>query len=491
MKKTLITIAGFAVLLFALLGADRLLERVRPVETEAPVAETVQTDELPLWEQTPSADGATIVRLGGDYVSVRGAGAVVSAGSTVTIAYPGVYDVTGLLSDGCIVVDCEMEGAVSLILDNAHISCSTGPAIFIREALSGVLVYLADGTQNSLTDGATYATVTDADGLPEVKQPDAALYCADDLAIAGSGTLTINANYDSAVHSRDRLTVAGGELTLKSVGDGLRAADGVTLLGGTLALQCEDDGVSSSKSGVWMQAGELSVFCGGDALAAASAVEISGGTLTVGACREGVEAPVVTLSGGTVSVTAADNAFSASMGDIDSGLTAADCAVNISGGTLYALAPCCIRSDGGFTLADGTLFLRASENGRPVRATSCEVSGGTLFLCGDFEAAELGIAEAMNAVYWRSESVIEAGETVSLADEAGESFFSLVPNTDFSAVLIAYHGLTRGESYTLSCGSQTATFTQTEAVTTAQTVQSRGFGPGGGFGGGPGGGPRG
>ena len=490
MKKTLITIAGFAVLLFALLGADRLLERVRPVETEAPVAETVQTDELPLWEQTPSADGATIVRLGGDYVSVRGAGAVVSAGSTVTIAYPGVYDVTGLLSDGCIVVDCEMEGAVSLILDNAHISCSTGPAIFIREALSGVLVYLADGTQNSLTDGATYATVTDADGLPEVKQPDAALYCADDLAIAGSGTLTINANYDSAVHSRDRLTVAGGELTLKSVGDGLRAADGVTLLGGTLALQCEDDGVSSSKSGVWMQAGELSVFCGGDALAAASAVEISGGTLTVGACREGVEAPVVTLSGGTVSVTAADNAFSASMGDIDSGLTAADCAVNISGGTLYALAPCCIRSDGGFTLADGTLFLRASENGRPVRATSCEVSGGTLFLCGDFEAAELGIAEAMNAVYWRSESVIEAGETVSLADEAGESFFSLVPNTDFSAVLIAYHGLTRGESYTLSCGSQTATFTQTEAVTTAQTVQSRGFGPGG-FGGGPGGGPRG
>ena len=73
MKKTLITIAGFAVLLFALLGAARLLERARPEESAAAPDEPAQ-EEAALWEQTPDADGATLIRLGGDYVTVRGAG---------------------------------------------------------------------------------------------------------------------------------------------------------------------------------------------------------------------------------------------------------------------------------------------------------------------------------------------------------------------------------------------------------------------------------
>ena len=486
MKKTLITIAGFAVLLFALLGAARLLERARPEESAAAPDEPAQ-EETALWEQTPDAGSATVIRLGGDYVTVRGAGAVVSAGNVVTIAYPGVYSVTGLLSDGCIVVDCELEGTVSLILDNAHISCSTGPAIYIRDT-AGTLVYLADGTQNSLSDGTVYEPVTGADGLPEAKQPDAVLYSADDLALAGGGTLTIRAGYDSAVHSRDRLTIAGGELTVESAGDGVRAADGVTMLGGTLALRCTDDGVASSKKDVRIRDGALTVFCGGDAISAGREVEISGGSVTVNSSREGLEAPVISLSGGSVSVTAADNALVASMGDVDSGVTAADCFVRVSGGTLYTLAPCCVRSDGGFELTDGTVFLRSSENGKPVRALWSTVSGGTLFLCGDFETEGLTFDGGVNAVYWRAGSVVEAGETVSLADETGEAFFALTPNTEFSAVLIAYGGLVRGGSYTLSCGSQTASFTQNDALSTAEAV--RGWGGFGGPSGGPGGGPR-
>ena len=85
-------------------------------------------------------------------------------------------------------------------------------------------------------------------------------------------------------------------------------------------------------------------------------------------------------------------------------------------------------------------------------------------------------------------SVVEAGETVSLADETGEAFYALTPNTEFSAVLIAYGGLVRGGSYTLSCGSQTASFTQNDALSTAEAV--RGWGGFGGPSGGPGGGPR-
>lgn len=486
MKKTLLKILAFALVLALLLGVSAIVERLQPSQEETAQAapEPTPAADIPLWERVPDAQGATAIALKGDHAAIQGAGAAASAGG-VTIAYPGTYILSGSLDDGCVTIDCEIDGEVYLILDNASIHCSTGPAIYVRQSL-GTLIYLADGSENALSDGGAYATVVGADGQAELKQPDAALYSADDLALSGTGALTITGSYDTAIHSRDAIYLVGGDINATAVLDGVKAADGIGISGSMLALTCGDDGISSSKGYVSMASGSVSVDCKGDAVSALLGAEVSGGDVTVTDCREGMDAPVIVLSGGTVSIAAEDSAIAATMGDIDSGVTAADCSVTICGGSLYAIAPCCVRSDGAFTMTAGAAFLRAlSAEDTPLKAADSTVSGGAMFLCGDFESTILSRDGGLNAVYYRSESAVAAGQTVSLANAAGETVFALTPNTEFYSLLIAYAGLVQGDSYTLSCGSSVP-FTQSEWLTTAVAQRWGGFG-GRGSGGGPGG----
>lgn len=498
MKKTLIKILCFALVLFLLLGASALVERLQPTQedtAEITTEETAtQSEELPFWNRTPSLEGATGIYLSVDYAWIQGSGAV-AAGQNVTIAYPGTYQIAGTLTDGSITVDCEMEGEVYLLLAGANIHSSTGPAIHVKSA-NPTMIYLVGDTESFLSDGSEYAVVTGIDGQPEPKQPDAVIYSGDDLVIAGEGgSLTIEANYANAVHSRDELCTRGGTLAITAVQDGLKAADGVLIDETALALTCGDDGISSSKgsvevyySGVFEEK-ELSVNCGGTAITAREYIDLSAGAVTISDCNKGLEAPVIRLYDAAVTITADDTAIAATMGEIDSGFKAADCAVKIYGGSLYALAPCCVRSDGAYDQSGGAVFLRAlSAENTPLKAADSAVSGGTLFLCGDFEASVLTRTGGVNAVYYRADSPVAAGQTVSIADAEGNTCFALTPNTEFYAVLIAYNGLVQGGSYTLNCGSTAAAFTQSDWLATA-AVQS--FGGFGGFGGGRGGGPGG
>ena len=71
------------------------------------------------------------------------------------------------------------EDVVRIILDGAQLTSSTGSP-FVVQSANEAIVYLEDGTTNSLSDAATYADQgTDA--------PNAALYSMADLTIAGTG----------------------------------------------------------------------------------------------------------------------------------------------------------------------------------------------------------------------------------------------------------------------------------------------------------------
>ena len=71
-----------------------------------------------------SASARTVITLNGSSASVQGGGAAVSAG-TVTITASGVYEITGTLADGSIVVETDKDtdkNTVFLILNNASIT---------------------------------------------------------------------------------------------------------------------------------------------------------------------------------------------------------------------------------------------------------------------------------------------------------------------------------------------------------------------------------
>lgn len=183
------------------------------------------------------------------------------------------------LSDGCITIETGEQDDVRLILSGASISAQDGPAINCQSA-DKLIITLAEGTENSLSDGHTYS-------VQEDEEPNAALYSRADLSINGSGALTVTGNYLHGILSKDDLRITGGSITVSAAGDALRGRDGVAICGGTLDLSAQDDGIQSNYEGdasrgwVVIEGGEIAISAAGDGIAAESVAQISGGTVTI------------------------------------------------------------------------------------------------------------------------------------------------------------------------------------------------------------------
>ncbi|MGN0742883.1 MAG: carbohydrate-binding domain-containing protein [Candidatus Fimadaptatus sp.] len=217
-------------------------------------------------------------------IALSDGGSTCSGGATatadgVTITAGGDYLVSGVLSDGCITIEAGEQDDVRLILSGASISAQDGPAINCQSA-DKLIITLAEGTENSLSDGQTYSAQED-------EEPNAALYSRADLSINGSGALTVTGNYLHGILSKDDLKITGGSITVSAAGDALRGRDGVAICGGTLDLSAQDDGIQSSYEGdasrgwVVIEGGDIAISAAGDGIAAESVAQISGGTVTI------------------------------------------------------------------------------------------------------------------------------------------------------------------------------------------------------------------
>ncbi|MRR30731.1 carbohydrate-binding domain-containing protein, partial [bacterium] len=127
-------------------------------------------------ELNPSIYTLSYISLEGSTVTTSGSG-VTADGSIVTIVAPGAYSISGTLTDGQINVDTQEDGTVVLLLNEAHITSSTSAPIYVRNA-DKVIIHLAEGTQNTVTDGAAYILED-----PTVDEPNAAIFSKDDLVI--------------------------------------------------------------------------------------------------------------------------------------------------------------------------------------------------------------------------------------------------------------------------------------------------------------------
>lgn len=213
-----------------------------------------------------------------DAFSVRSdAGEITPSGSVYTITAAGDYTVTGLLSDGQIVVDAGDEDEVKLILSNASISCTSGAPILVVNA-SEVTVKAEDDTYNTVTDLRSGS----ADGVEE----DAAIFASCDLKLSGSGTLIVTTSFDNGVKSKDDLSVKNLTLKVTATGNALKGNDSVTVKSGSLILiSTASDGVKTENSDVSskgkqrgtvsIEGGQVDIYAACDGISAAYNVEIS------------------------------------------------------------------------------------------------------------------------------------------------------------------------------------------------------------------------
>ncbi len=356
------------------------------------------------------AGGAiTEITLNGSSIKVSGNGAVVS-GTTVTVTSPGVYHVTGTLTDGQLLVNSTASGKVWLVLDGAQISCSTSAAIWIQSADDTILT-LADGSANTLRDGSTYNLAEGED------EPNAALFSKDDITINGSGSLTVNGNYANGIQSKDDLRIAGGTIVVTAVNNGIKGKDKVGILDGEINISCGGNALQASNDveadlgRIHIAGGSINAIAGEDGIEAISYLLVTGGEL------------VITSGGGSAAVTANTTAregfrydgggFPDSYTGEDSSDTAsgkalkADTDVTILGGTITVdSADDAVHANGSVTIGGGSLSISTGDDGVHADQTLA-VTGGTLDIVKCYEGLEA------------AQITISGGDVSILADDDG------------------------------------------------------------------------
>lgn len=223
-----------------------------------------------------------------DCISITFSGTSASASSdsvqisdtAITITEEGDYLISGNLSDGMLIVNAPDTAKVRLVFDGVELNSETSAPLYIKEA-DKVVVTLAEGSENTLSNSGTYTAVDDS-------SIDAVIYSKQDLTFNGTGTLTISSPGGHGIVSNDDLAVTGGTYTVTAASHGLKANDSVRITGDSqFTLTAGKDGIhaendeDSSLGFVYISDGTIEIYAEGDGISAGAYMQISDGTFQI------------------------------------------------------------------------------------------------------------------------------------------------------------------------------------------------------------------
>lgn len=401
----------------------------------------------------------------------------------ITIKAAGVYVLSGTLSDGTIVVDAGDDDKVQLVLDGASITAADYATIYAKNA-DKVFVTLAEGTDNSLTVSGDYVQTDD-------NNVDAVIFAKCDLTLGGSGSLTVKDTTGHGIVSKDDLVVTGGTYTIDSQDHCLNGKDSVRIADGTFNLSCDEDGIHAGNDDqqdgyVYIEGGDINISVGDDAIHAEGLLIITGGDIDITKCYEGVEGHKILVTGGDIDVVSSDDGFNAAggssssdssddnkggsdmaggpgMGGVDMDADY-DAYILITGGTININADGDgIDSNGYLGITGGSIYvLGPSNNGNGALdyGIYAAITGGEIVAVGGSGMAQgFGDESTQCSALINFDEWIDAGETVTLTDSDGKEVFSYKVDKKFNSVVISTADMKQGETYTLTVGDQSSTFT--------------------------------
>lgn len=327
----------------------------------------------------------TTIDLTGTSASISGEGASANGGE-ITISSAGNYKINGTLNDGQIIVDTDNKETVRVILNGANITNTSNAPVAIMNAEKTIII-LAEGTTNTLTDATSY--VFDSDDEDE---PNATLFSKDDLTIYGNGALTINANYNDGIASKDGLIIKSGNVEINSVDDGIRGKDYLIIKSGDISISADGDGLKSdneedeTRGYISVESGNLTIDANGDAIQAQTDLIIAGGTFDLRSgggsnysynennSAKGLKADVsITIDNGNFNIQSADDAIHSNksisihdgiftIASGDDGIHA-DSSIGIHGGNFMITKSYEGIESAIITINDGSIDLTSSDDG--------------------------------------------------------------------------------------------------------------------------------
>lgn len=357
---------------------------------------------------TVTGGDATTIALSGQSATATGTGAEVTDG-VVTITAGGTYVVTGTMTEGRILVNAPKE-EVTLVLQDASITCSTGSPLYVYKSKATTL-YLPEGTDSTLTDG-TDNTFSDSYSSAEEEEPNACLYSKSDLVIAGSGSLTVNANYNNGITGKDTLFIQKASVTVTAVNHGINGKDSLTI-----------------------KDADITVTSGGDALRSTNDSDptlgylvITGSALKLTAGEDGIQAETtLTISGGTATVTTAGGAGQSISDDTSAKGLKAGTQVTVTGGTFQL--NCCddaIHSNGDVTISGSSFTIATGDDGMHADDT-LSISSGTIDITRSYE----GLEGAKVLISGGKISIVASDDGINAAggsDQSGFGGFGFAPD---------------------------------------------------------------
>lgn len=334
--------------------------------------------------------GAVTIAGNGSSATITGQGATLADG-VLTISREGVYLLTGSLTDVRIHIEVTKQEKVQLVLRDAQIANSTGPAIVIEEA-DKVFITVPDDTSATISDGETYYGAAATEGW------DGAVFSRADLCLNGSGTLTINALHKHGVVSKDDLVITGIHLNVTSASTALDGKDCVKASGAVITVEAGTNGIRSNndedadRGFIYLENCTIAIDAGNDAVQAEKAIIteetilniLSGGGQTnsvryaaTGSWKGLKSAGDIRLSGGSCFIDARDDAIHAN-GSI----------LITSRSFTLATGDDGIHADKALTIEDGEIRITGSYEG--LEASTLTIAGGVI----DVTASDDGLNAA-------------------------------------------------------------------------------------------------
>ncbi len=251
-------------------------------KVEASDAEVSQTDAEMFTDRdlrtTYDESSAVTIELNGSSATAS-SNSVKISGSTVQITEEATYIISGTLDDGMLVVNTTDTAKLQLVFNGVEITSSTSAALYILEA-DKVIITLADGAENSLTNGGEFIAIDD-------ENIDAALYSKQDLTINGSGTLTVTSPAGHGIVGKDDLVITGGVLNVHAANHALDANDSVRFTAAELTATAGKDGIhcenndDSSRGFIYISGGTMNIEAEGDGISAGYYLHITNGSFDI------------------------------------------------------------------------------------------------------------------------------------------------------------------------------------------------------------------
>lgn len=397
------------------------------------------------------------------------------------------------------------------------------------------LVAGTDGIHCENSDDAEKGYVCVAGGTVDITAESDGFDAANVLEVDG-GTITVAAA-DDGLHAELDLAINGGTVTVTKSYEGIEGQT-VTITGGTIDVVSSDDGINAagapSDSSGGETTGEQGTAPSGDANGGPGA---NGDTGTEPPTKP--EGDATTSTDGTTTTT--DGTPSQTLPSMPSGEAPAGdgqapsgdgqaptttdgqqpdmtqqpggdmggdmggggdeydstAQVTITGGSITIQAGGDgIDSNGDFTVSGGVTCVSGPTgggNGMLDFAGTGTITGGQVFCAGTTDMLQIfGDTSSQGCIAVTLSG--NAGDTVTLSDESGNTLASFSPTTSYQCVVFSVDGIESGETYTVSNGTSDVTFT-TESLIYNGVTSSGGMGQGGpgqggeqgGQGGGPGG----